>query len=316
MTNSDTTPNHNPKSTSVSHSCPSAPVPGRLEPTTQAQLDAPLEGRVQHVLQDRLVRYPAFDAVKGQAEWLIYEPRQTRARGIVVSSERGNGKTTLAHIINRQYNDRCESDRPFVVEISMSGARDARTVYGRILENLGSPARISHRVSDRETLVSRLLRSVGCRLLVLDEVQDIMLGNEREQQRALEGIKFLMNELQMHVLGFGTDKAFQGLASDPHLEARFTEYVLPRWKADSTLANFLATYERCLPLPEPSHLGREEVVKHMAKVGGGTLGKIVTRLQNAALAALCAGERSISMSRIETAVMRPAHCAIRPQVKP
>ncbi|QWP77216.1 TniB family NTP-binding protein [Lysobacter sp. K5869] len=295
---------------------PSISVSGRLEQATQALLEAPLEARIQHVLQDRLVRYPAFDSVKGQAEWLIYEPRQTRARGIVVSSERGNGKTTLAHIINRQYNDRSNLDRPFVVEISMSGARDARTVYGRILESLGSPARISHRVSDRETLVSRLLRSVGCRLLVLDEVQDIMLGNEREQQRALEGIKFLMNELQMHVLGFGTDKAFQGLASDPHLEARFTEYVLPRWKADSTLANFLATYERCLPFSEPSHLGREEVVKHMAKVGGGTLGRIVTRLQNAALEALCEGERFITMSRLETAVMRPARCAIRPQGKP
>ncbi|MFK3648009.1 TniB family NTP-binding protein [Lysobacter enzymogenes] len=224
-------------------------------------------------------------------------------------------KTTLANIINRQYNDRCDLDRPFVVGISMSGARDARTVYGRILENLGSPARISHRVNDRETLVSRLLRNVGCRLLVLDEVQDIMLGNEREQQRALEGIKFLMNELQMHVLGFGTDKAFQGLASDPHLEARFTESALPGWRADSTLANFLATYERCLPFPEPSHLGREEIVKYMARTGDGILGKIVTRLQNAALAALCEGERSISLSQLEAAAMRPAQCAIRPKVK-
>ncbi|MEG3791249.1 TniB family NTP-binding protein [Lysobacter sp. CCNWLW3] len=313
MTNFDTTVSPDDDARPAGHPDRGGPVSGRLEPATQALLDAPLDVRIQHVLQDRLVRYPAFDAVKSQAEWLIYEPRQTRARGIVVSSERGNGKTTLAHIINRQYNDRCNLDRPFVVEISMSGARDARTVYGRILESLGSPARISHRVSDRETLVSRLLRSVGCRLLVLDEVQDIMLGNEREQQRALEGIKFLMNELQMHVLGFGTDKAFQGLASDPHLEARFTEFVLPRWKADSTLANFLATYERCLPFPEPSHLGREEVVKYMAKVGAGTLGKIVTRLQNAALGALCEEGGSVSMSRLEAADMRPTRCAIRPQ---
>jgi len=63
----------------------------------------------------------------------------------------------------------------------MSGVRDARSVYGRIMEALGSPARISHRLSDRELLVQRLLRDADCRLLILDEVQDIVLGSEREQ---------------------------------------------------------------------------------------------------------------------------------------
>ena len=288
------------------------PIITRLHPSIEPYVQAPLAQRIPQVLQDRPIRYPAFDTVVGQAEWMIYEPELNRARGLVVSSERGNGKTTIAKLLQAHYNDRADPDRPSVVSISMSGARDARTVFGRILETLGSPARISHRVSDREMLVCRLLDGLGCRLLVLDEVQDIVLGSEREQQRALEGIKFLMNELKLHVIGFGTEKAFQALASDPHLEARFTEFVLPRWKADSTLANFLATYERYLPFEEASNLGSADVVKLLAKVGGGTLGKTVSRVQNAALAAMIEGAKSISMKHLETATTRPAQCVLKP----
>src|SRR3546814_434691 len=160
------------------------------------------------------------------------------------SSDVCSSDLSLANLIHRQFQGYDDPDLPCVVQISISGIRDARSLYGRILEELGSPARISHRLSDRELLVQRLLRDVDCRLLILDEVQDVLLGSEREQQRALEGIKLLMNELRLPVIAFGTGKAGQGFNADPHLQARFSQLTLPLWKADNTLANFLAAYER------------------------------------------------------------------------
>lgn len=287
---------------------PAPSAVSRLHPIADRVLEGSDRERAGMIIADRTIRYPALEQVVAQAEWMIHEPRQTRARGLVACTARANGKTSLAKLIHERYSDYDRPDVPCVLRISMAGVRDARSVYGRIMENLGSPARISHRLSDRELLVQRLLRDVDCRLLILDEVQDILLGSEREQQRALEGIKLLMNELCLPILAFGTEKAAQGFNSDAHLAARFEQYTLPAWQSDSTLANFLATYERFLPLRKPSNLASADKLAVLAKIGGGVLGNIVTRVQNAALAAIADGSECITKELLKTATSRPLTC--------
>lgn len=285
---------------------------GRLHPSAEALLDASNEVRAGKIIQDHTILYPALQQVIGEAEWMVYEPRQTRARGRIICADRANGKTSIADLIHARFCEYDRSDRPCVLRISMSGLHDARSVYGRIMEELGSPARISHRLSDRELLVQRLLHDINCRLLILDEVQDILMGNEREQMRVLQAVKLLMNELHLPIMAFGTESAGRGFRSDPHLAARFTEYTLPSWQADGTLANFLATYERLLPLKKPSHLASPDKLAVLTKAGEGVLGKIVERVKNAALMAIVDGSECISKQHLKTAVMRPALCLVAP----
>jgi hypothetical protein len=256
-----------------------------------------------------------MDQILTEVEWMVYEPRQTRARGLVICAGRGNGKTSLANLIHRQFSGYDDPELPCVVRISISGIRDARSLYGRILEELGSPARISHRLSDRELLVQRLLRDVDCRLLILDEVQDVLLGSEREQLRALEGIKLLMNELRLPVIAFGTEKAGQGFNADPHLQARFSQVAMPLWKADNTLANFLAAYERLLPLRKVSSLAAQDKVAFLAKASEGVLGKIVSRVKNAALAAIADSSEQVTLEHLKRANARPAVCGLQPETE-
>src|SRR3546814_4424530 len=80
-----------------------------------------------------------------------------------------------------------------------------------------------------------------------------------------------MNELRLPVIAFGTGKAGQGFNADPHLQARFSQLTLPLWKADNTLANFLAAYERLLPLEKASNLASRDKVAFLAKTGEGVL---------------------------------------------
>jgi len=282
----------------------------RLEPGAVQMLSKSPGERAHYIEQDRMIICPASKSVLVQAAWMFNERPHGRARGFVVTSKPGNGKSSLAGAVQRELKPYDGGAGPCVLSISMSGVRDARTVYGRLMELLGSPARISHRLSDREMLAVRLLKAVNCRLLVLDEVQDLLQGSEREQQRALEGIKFLMNQLSLPVLAFGTDKAAQAFASDPHLAARFTEIQLPAWKADNTLANFLATYERFLPLAKASNLAEQQKVAFLAKVSGGVLDVIVQRLQNAALMAIRDGTECITLQLLEKAVSRPTDWAL------
>lgn len=298
--------------TAIAAGADTTPLGSRLHPVAENSLHSAPRNRMSMIIQDHLIHYPALNQIVTESEWMMFEPRQTRARGLIVMANGGNGKTSVAKMIHARFSGYESPDMPCVLRISISGVRDARSFYGRILEELGSPARISHRLSDRELLVQRLLRDVDCRLLILDEVQDVLLGSEREQQRALEGIKLLMNELSMPILAFGTEKSAKGFSADPHLQARFAQFVIPSWRADSTLTNFLATYERLLPLREASNLAAQDKVAFLAKVSGGVLGKVVTRVKNAALAAIIEGSERITLAGLKAAVARPSICGLRP----
>lgn len=282
----------------------------RLHPSAARMLDQGNEERVRAVLEDRMIHYPMVERILDQAQWLIHEPRSVRARGIIVAADPGNGKSSIASLVRSRFNDYDDHRTPSVVVISMSGARDSRTVYGRIMEELGAPARTSHRLGDRELLVKRLLRNIRCRLLILDEVQDILTGSEREQKRSLEGIKLLMNGLMLPVLAFGTDGAAKAFSSDPHMAARFDKIVMGPWIANDVTAGFLATYERVLPLRHASDLGTAPMVATLVKLSAGNLSAMVRRIRWAAAAAIIDGTDRITKAHLVEATSLPKGCPI------
>jgi len=282
-----------------------------LHPSAALLVTASNSEKAAHILKHRWIRYPAMTYFHEQAQWMILEPRQSRARGIICCARPGNGKSSLADWIASQY---CASDdgkRACAVKVSLEGCPDARTMYGRIMDELGSPARVSHRLGDRENIVIRLLRAASCRLLLLDEVQDLALGTRREQQKSMEGIKFVMNRLRMPVLAFGTDEAGTAFMADAHLAARFTQTNLPLWNCDEILRNFVATYETCLPFERPSDLSDVPKLELLARTSAGVLDLIVKRIQNAALLALSEGRDCIDLNVLDRAAQRPASCFIQ-----
>lgn len=288
----------------VSNACEAS----HLSPEAEKVLDAPRDVRAAFVARDLLVRYPAFDAMVERARALALAPVRTRAQGLVLSAKSNNGKTTLANSIHSALSKIGDANRPIALSIDVGGATDGKTIYGRILDALGSPARISHRLNDRELILTHILKTQRVRLLILDELQDITTGNERDRQRVLMCIRYLMNNMQLQVLGLGTETAFQTLSANSHLAARFREVSLPKWRADATLAKFLATFERYLPLPAPSNLSAPASLKLLAKIGQGSIGTIIDRLRDAAHWAIAEDQPSITPELLERATLPPAEC--------
>lgn len=281
---------------------------GHLSPEVATIVNASRDVRATFVARDLLIRYPAYDAMIERARALALAPIRTRARGLVLSAKSNNGKTTLANSIHAALAKLSDINRPIALSIDVGGATDGKTIYGRILEALGSPARISHRLNDRELILTHILKTQRVRLLILDELQDITTGNERERQRVLMCIRYLMNKMQLQVLGLGTESAFQAISSNTHLAARFREVSLPKWCADETLAKFLATYERYLPLPAPSNLSSPAMVKLLAKIGQGSIGSITDRLRDATHWAIAEDMPSLTPDLLERAALPPAEC--------
>ena len=119
--------------------------------------------------------------------------------------------------------------------------------YTALLAATGAPLRAGHpRVADLEQLALRVLRAVGVRALVIDELHNVLSGRGDRRREFLNLLRFLGNELRTPLVGVGTREAYLAIRSDDQLENRFAPVILPAGRPALTPA-------RCWPAsPRPS----------------------------------------------------------------
>lgn len=277
-----------------------------------AALDLPLAARAARMLTDRFVTHERVQQIFEIVDYLVGRPPKIRADGLIISANPGCGKTMLCEAIFRRYppvlaTATTPARRPVIV-ISMSEAREARQLHIELLKALGCPNPYGYTADRRRGLVLELAKAASLRLLVIDEIQDVLIGTLRQQLLALEAIKALMNRLQVSVLALGTPDAVHAMGANVHLRARFGDATLPLWKADVYLGHFLEAYEATLPLRERSRLSAPDTMRQLVKLSGGVLAVIVERLGRAAALAIEHGEERITSAWIERSQWEVPRC--------
>lgn len=286
-----------------------------LAPSARDQLDLPAEERAGRMLVERFIMHERLVPVLDHIEFLIRMPAQTRANGLVVSGKPGSGKTMLSRAILRRNPPTPAAigrgaSQP-VLAINMTNAREAKTLYSRILARFGAPEPSRYSGSERERMVLKLCRAANLKLLVVDEIQDILTTTARQQRIALDTIKFLMNELSLPILILGTSHAPAAMQVDEHLNARFKYRELPLWTRDAYLKNFLDALEKVLPLRKPSHLSSPTLSTELILLSKGILQAIVQLVTHAAAHAVESGDDQITTALLERAMFEPPLAAAR-----
>lgn len=268
-------------------------------------LDLPLAARAARMLTDRFVTHERLQRIFDIVDLMVRRPARVRADGLIISADPGCGKTMLCEAILRRYPAELATvqapARLPVIVISMSEAREAKQLHIELLKALGCPHPHRYTADRRRDLVQELAQAASLRLLVIDEIQDVLIGTLRQQQLALEAIKALMNRLPVAVIALGTVDAVHAMGANVHLRARFKDETLPLWKADTYLAHFLEAYESTLPLRERSRLSSLDTMRQLVKLSGGVLATIVERLGCAAVLAIEHNEERITRGWIERA---------------
>lgn len=286
-----------------------------LNPDAKNLLNLSASERAGRMLVERFIAHERLVPILNHVEFLIRMPPQTRANGLVVSGKPGSGKTMLALAIKRRYpptpaEDGKASGQP-VLTISMTNAREAKILYNRILGGFGVPEPSRYSGADRERMVLKLCRAANLKLLVVDEIQDILTTTARQQRVALDTIKFLMNELSLPILTLGTSQAPSAMQVDEHLNARFKYRELPIWKRDEYLTNFLDTLEKALPLRNRSCLSSPVLSTELIKLSNGILQTIVQLVTHAAAHAVETGEEQITAKLLQRALFEPPLAAAK-----
>ena len=281
-----------------------------LRPEVHELAQRPAAERLAQRPVHRWIGYTrAVQAVARLERMLDCEPGRVRPRCLLVVSPTNNGKTAIAEHFLRGHPQRASGDGEHevipVLMVQMPPSPTVARLYGAILAGLGVPGSLHGRSPEREGAVMRLLRWVGCRMLVLDELHNLLAAPAQRQRELLNLLRYLCNELRIPLACLGTREAYLAVRSDDQLENRFGPFLLPSWEDGPEFGRLLTSFEAVLPLREPSGLGAPAMRAQVLRRSEGTIGEVAALLAAATDAALLAGEERIGAAALERADYQP-----------
>lgn len=277
-----------------------------LTPETRALAQHADERRIAYLAEDRWIDYPRAREALQELERLLRSPERTRMPGLLIHGESNIGKSMIIQKFlrthsNGEFNVMTGLLQVDILAVEMPPAPQERRLYGQLLMALNAPYRPGDRLASVEQTALALLRKVGLRMIVVDEVHNLLAGSAREQRAALNLLKFLSNQLRCAIVVVGTRDALAAMQSDEQIVSRFPGLELPRWRENEDFRGFLAGFERQLPLKQASKLADSRaMVSLVMSATGGVTGKIGALLSRAAEAAIRTGKECITAELLQS----------------
>lgn len=275
--------------------------------------DLSAEEKADYIRSRRWIGYTrALDIIK-KLNSLVTYPKSHRMPNALVVGPTNNGKTSIIErfqSLNKPYESEFDGQMNVpVLVVECPPAPDELRLYNAILETLNIPYRATVHVDTQKKNVKDMLLRLNTKVLVLDEIHNILSGNPTKQRQMLNTIKFLGNELRIPFVGCGTKEAMLAIKADAQLENRFHPLVLPPWNLNSGFQSLLASFEAMLPLRESSGLSKPSMAKKIHLKTRGIIGEVSELISEAAIIAINEGRECIAPEDLElgdTIWMTPA----------
>lgn len=261
--------------------------------------------RILRIQADRWIGYPIAKKVLTRLEDLANWPGKQRMPNLLIIGPTNNGKSTIIEKFRRKY-PAVETRKNFddmrmpVVAFQMPPDPSGTRFYSMLIKSTGAVVRQS-RTAELEQAALNRLRSVKARILVIDELHNVLSGQSDVRREFLNTLRFLGNELRIPIVGVGTRDAYLAIRTDDQLENRFEPIPIPRWKEGDDLLSLLASFEAVLPLHKRSELATPEMARYILSRTEGTIGEIAMFLSMAATEAIRTGEERMSSKVLKNA---------------
>jgi len=253
-----------------------------LSENAQAALELSVEERLDRIRRPR---------------WIGYTRAKKLLDNLLIVGDTNAGKTMLANrFVQLHPADKTLGGEAVIVPVLAIQAPpgpDEGRFYNAILEALATPYNPRERVAQKQIQVLRMLKRIGIQMLIIDEVHNVLTGSVTKQRQFLNVLKYLGNDLQITLVGLGTKEALRALQADPQLANRFEPAALPPWQLDQEFQMLLASFERALPLRQPSGLADEKLARKLLALSEGSLGELSVLLTSAAVYAVRSGTERI-----------------------
>lgn len=281
--------------------------------------------RYRSTLVPRWINYPYATAILEQMQALFDHPRIHRPPMLSVVGNANNGKTLLA----RRFEKRHPSNHDVLqarttVPVLLASAPinpDVGPLYNELLDAFNASYNLSDDVTKKRRQLESLLASSQTRVIMIDEIHNILVGHTRKQQAMLVALKQLSNDTKIPLAVLGTHAAYRAVQSMEETGTRFEGVELPDWACDEQFRAMLQQYETTLPLKAESNLQEEELARLIHARCEGRLGEMAKLLSSACRQVIGTADERITLDVVRydpgfTPLSVRRQRPPRPQVRP
>lgn len=284
------------------------------------------EERIVSIRTERWIPHRAAVRILGYMQEIADQPLRDRMENLLILGESGMGKTKLAHAFEKQnvpcFDETRGVEKRQVVSMLMPPQPTGPEFVANLLAAIGVPVgRSDPAVSPHKTAI-RVLREIGARVLVIDEISSVLMGSPAMQQKFLQFLQFLSSNVKLAIIGVGLPEARQALLSDAQFCSRFSNIELSPWTPDEDLRDFVARFIWSLPLRRPSPVDSATLRNLLVERSGGITLNVIKAFERAAIAAIHSGSESIELAsfgnpEIWHGIAAPSHLRrLRPPMRP
>lgn len=209
--------------------------------------------RLPHLRERWWINHPRAQAVLDKLEAaLTFRPGLRSPPNLLIVGPANNGKTMVAEKFRRLHPPEStrHGDREVipVLVMQMPSKPNVRRFYASALDALNAPISRDISTNRLEWHTLQLLRIVETRMVIIDDLHNLLSEPHPRRAEFLNMLQFLGNELRIPIVGLGTEHAQIPIHSDDQLENRFEAIPLPMWEDNLEFARLLSSFERALPL--------------------------------------------------------------------
>lgn len=264
--------------------------------------------RISYARRARWIGYKQAELILVKLEDLFNHPKTHRMPNLLIEGETNSGKTMIVERFKTLHpacdNEEGEAIICPVLVVQAPPLPDEGRLYNQILDEIHAPFRERDRPDAKRFQINRLLKQIGTKVLIIDEIHDMLAGPEKKRHQVLNAIKLLGNKLQIVIVAVGTERATNVFQSDSQLANRFRRMLLPKWERATkpgkiAFAGLLQRFEKTLPLWKPSELSQDQMASKLIIMSEGLLGELSTILTEACVAAIKSKSERITLDILE-----------------
>ncbi len=243
------------------------------------------------------VPYPVGSKAVDMLGRLMDAPSSHRPHCLLIHADTNMGKTVIgrrfANQRNRPKPDAGERLVRQVVHVDSPPMADFGALIGFILRKLDAPVPTTISLSRRIDQLLSVIATAGVRMLIIDEIHNILVGRPDQRGIFLNGLKYLSNELQIPIVLIGNITAVRAIQTDQQLGNRFEPFHLPRWQANGEYACFLAGLCKAVEIDDTKAFQSGKFVTRFHMMSEGLTGETWDLMCRAAEVAILSGREVI-----------------------
>lgn len=239
--------------------------------------------RLGYLGKEHWVPYPQAKRIMKRMERMLKGNDKRRKAHLLIKADSNNGKSYILEEFEVRHPPQ---DNPLgegiivpYLLIEMPPRANDLMIYNEILKKLRASHKGKIQGQEKHLQVLYLMEQVGVKMLGFDELGNLSQGSDGQRKSVLNTLKYIGNSLKIPIAAAAVPSVENYIQTDDQWDNRFHREELPRWSLNQDFANLLASFEKQLPLPEPSNLGTTpELVLTLFNMSGGLIGELATIL--------------------------------------